>query len=191
MQPTPEVDTVILLPGQYSVGDSRCRMQTLLGPGVVITFWHGARRIGAMAHFLASTEGIWMPLELDGHSAPDGLELVLQELRRSQIDTAECVARICGSGNVISATDRVPRLNTGQASGDFARRLLRACGLPIASERFYPVSRHNVIFNVSTGRVCARRIKPVVVTIDAQPKARMASTSPTVQNCALQNTRAK
>ena len=168
MRCRPQIDEKILVPGRYVIGDASCRMRTMLDSGVVIALWHGARRVGAMAHFLPSAEGPGIPLELDGHAGPDGLELVLQALQVSGVDPAECIARICGRSNAISRVDRVPSLNTGQVNGEFARRLLRACGLAIRSERFYTLGRYQVIFDVNTGSVQTRRVKPVVVAIDAK-----------------------
>jgi chemotaxis receptor (MCP) glutamine deamidase CheD len=144
-----------------------------------------------MAHFLPAPDGTAIPLKLDGHNAWDGLQLVLNGLRGSQIDPAECVVRICGSGDMLSRTDRVPSLNTGQAGGECARRLMRACGLPIVAERFYSTSRHQIIFDVSTGRVQARRIKPVVVAIDALPKPGAKSISPALQGGTARSARAR
>jgi chemotaxis protein CheD len=168
MRHTRQPDELELPPDRYFIAGGDHRIRTLLGSGVVITLWSRARRTGAMAHFLPASNGIDMLLELDGHIGPDGLQRVLDELRFSQIDPADCVARICGGGIVVSRTDRVPSLNSGQDVGDFARRMLRACGLPIISESFYPVGRHQIVFDVSSGRVQARRIKPVVVAIDSQ-----------------------
>ena len=183
MRCRPQFDERVLVPGRYVIGDASCRMRTMLDSGVVIVLWHGARRIGAMAHFLPAAEGLGIPLELDGHPGPDGLDLVLQGLRWSQVDPAECVARVCGRSKAISRVDRVPSLNTGQVNGEFARRMLRACGLPIRSERFYTLGRYQVIFDVSTGRVQTRRVKPVMVAIEAKlpapsPPAVMPSRQP-------------
>ncbi len=145
-------------------------MRTTLGTGVVITLWDRATRSGAMAHFQSTPNGGAIPLELNGQTGPDGLRLVMESLQWSQIDPASCIARICGGGIVASRTDRVPSLNSGQAAGEFARRMLRACGLAIVSESFYAVGRHQIVFDVETGRVHARRIKPVVVALDVRPQ---------------------
>jgi chemotaxis protein CheD len=173
MRRTPPVEEMVLPPGRYFIGGGRCRMRTTLGAGVVITRWDRAMHSGAMMHFEPVLNGDAIPLELNGLAGPDGLQLVMQSLQWSQIDPTRCIARICGGGTVASRTDRVPSLNSGQAAGEFARRMLRACGLPIVSESFYAVGRHQIIFDVETGRVHARRIKPVVVALDArlQPAA--------------------
>ena len=168
MRRHPQIDEKILVPGRYVIGDTSCRMRAMLDSGVVIALWHGARRVGAMAHFLPSAEGIGIPLELDGHAGPDGLELVLQALQWSGVNPADCIARICGRSMAMSRVDRVPSLNTGQVNGEFARRMLRARGMAIRSERFYTLGRYQVIFDVNTGSVQTRRVKPAVVAIDAK-----------------------
>jgi len=178
MRRTARFDELVLPPGGYCVAGDGCRMRTLLGSGVVITLWERNRKIGAMAHFLPSLSCAGIPLELDGHCGLDGLQRVLDELDYSHINPADCVARICGGGLVVSRTDRVPSLNSGQASGEFARRLLRACELPIISEGFYPMGRHQIIFDAGTGRVQARRVKPVIVAIDSQPQPHKVAAHP-------------
>ena len=168
MQRTPQLDDLELPPDRYLMTGGSGRIRTMLGSGGVITLWNRARQIGAMAHFLPAQNGLAIPLKRDGHSGPDGLHLVLPELRFAQIDAADCVARICSGGVVVSHADHVPSLNSGQANGEFARSLLRTCGLPIVSESFYPMGRYQILFDVSTGRMQARRVKPVVVAIDTQ-----------------------
>jgi chemotaxis receptor (MCP) glutamine deamidase CheD len=185
-----KVKLTILPPGEFSIGDRQCRMQTLLGSGVVITLWHRSRRIGAMAHFLPASRGSQFPLELDGLAAPDGLQRVLQELHSPHIDTVDCVARICGTGELAARTDRVPSLNSGQSHGEFVRRMIRACGIPIASEKFYAMGRQRLIFNVDSGRIQARRISPVAVKVDAPPKTATASASPSRHHGVMRTARA-
>lgn len=81
------------------------------------------------------------------------------------------MARVCGSGKVMTRTDHVPSLNAGQAAGEFVRRLLRACGLPIVSESFYAAGRYRICFDAGNGRVHARRIKPVIVALDTHAQS--------------------
>lgn len=171
MRHTPEVDDILLLPGRYSIGGRGCRMRAVLGPGVVITLWRRAQPIGAMAHFLVPTRGTQRLLELDGRSGEAGLQEVLQGLRRARAEPDDCVARICGSSNVFLHSDRVPSLNTGHGRGELARQLLRAYGIPIVSESFYAIGRHQITFDVDTGRVRARRIKPTVIATATPPQS--------------------
>ncbi len=171
MHRTTESDDIALLPGRYFIGGRGCRMQTVLGTGVVVTLWHRALQTGAMAHFLPAAESGEQALELNGHAAWDGLQLVLRALQWSQANAADCVARVCGSGKVMTRTDHVPSLNAGQAAGEFMRRLLRACGLPIVSESFYAAGRYRICFNAGNGRVHARRIKPVIVALDSHAQS--------------------
>ncbi len=190
MNSAPNVTLIMLLPGEFTIGDRQCRMQTLLGSGVVITLWHRSRRIGAMAHFLPAEKGSEFPLELDRLAAPDGLQRVLQELHSPHIDTVDCVARICGTGELAARTDSVPSLNSGQSHGEFVRRMLRACGIPIASEKFYVMGRQRLIFNVDNGRIMARRISPVAVKVDTPPKTAAASAPPSRHRGVMRTARA-
>lgn len=168
MRRTTEPDDILVQPGKHFIGGCNCRMRTVLGPDVVITLWNSTRRIGAMSHFLLAIRGAQPALELEGRYGNEALQLVQQGLQRAQVELADCVARIFGSGSMLSREDRVPSLNSGQLTGDHARHLLRTHGIPIVSERFHISGCHKITFDVNTGRAHVRRARPVVVAIGAR-----------------------
>ena len=178
MRRKPEIDDVLLNPGRHFVGGGNCRMRTVLGPGIVITLWNRARRMGAMSHFLLAIRDGQPLLELEGRYGEDTLQLVLQGLQWARVELADCVARIFGNGNMLARTDRVPSLNSGQMIGDHARQLLRAHRIPIVSERFDIHGCHEITFDVTTGRAHIRRIKPAVVATSAPAQSIVSSNEP-------------
>jgi chemotaxis protein CheD len=152
---------IFLQPGEHYVGDAGCRIRTLLGSCVSITLWHPRKRIGAMSHFLLSSRGARVAGELDGRYAEEALSLMLRDLALHKVRARECQAKLFGGGNMFPHQTRANLLNVGQANGATARRLMAAHGIPIASESLFGVGHRQIIFDVSTGHVWSRQVKPV------------------------------
>lgn len=152
---------IFLQPGEYFVGDAQYRIRTLLGSCVSITLWHPAFRIGAMSHFLLSSRNSYQEAELDGRYGEEVIHLMLQELRRSKVPPAECQAKIFGGGNMFPKQTRNNLLNVGQKNGEAARSLLQAHRIPIVSESLFGEGHRQIIFDVKSGDVWSRQIKPV------------------------------
>lgn len=153
---------VVLQPGEYAVGDARCRMRTVLGSCVSITLWHPRQRIGAMSHFLlARREG--RPGPLDARYGEEAMQLMIQDLQRADVKIAQCEAKVFGGGDMFP--DHHPqrptnRPNVGRSNGDAARRLLQAHGLTLHAGSLYGVGHRQIVFDVATGDVWARQIQP-------------------------------
>ena len=152
---------VFLQPGEYYVGDARCRIRTLLGSCVSITLWHPRLRIGAMSHFLLSTRGGTATDTLDARYAEEALSLMLRDLAREKVAPQECQAKLFGGGNMFPRHVRTPAFDVGQKNGEAARRLMRAHAIPIVSESLFGVGHRHIIFDVSSGHVWSRQVKPV------------------------------
>jgi len=150
---------VFLMPGEFFVGDADYRPRTLLGSCVSITLWHRARRIGAMSHFLLSSrdgrgEG------LDARYGDEAVRLMLEQLARHAVAASDCEAKIFGGASMLSAGE-TDSLQVGQKNGTAARRLLSEHGIPVVSESLYGFGHRNIIFDIYSGDVWARQIKPV------------------------------
>ena len=52
-------------------------------------------------------------------------------------------------------------MSVGQRNGEFARQLVSACGIEIVAESLFGVGYRQVIFDVATGHVWSRLVKPV------------------------------
>lgn len=152
---------VFLQPGDYYVGDADCRLRTVLGSCVSITLWHPARRIGAMSHFLLSSRGEGSEGELDGRYAEDALSLMLRDLEREKVVPQQCQAKLFGGGNMFPRHTRTDIPNVGQKNGETARLLMASHRIPVISESLFGVGHRQIIFDVATGNVWSRQIKPV------------------------------
>ncbi len=149
-----------LQPGEHFVGDATCRISTLLGSCVSITLWHPERRIGAMSHFLLSSRRAGAVEELDGRYAEEAMSLMLRDLARESVVAAECQAKIFGGGNMFPHQRRAHAPDIGRKNGETARELVRAHGIPLISESLFGVGHRKIIFDIATGHVWSRQIKP-------------------------------
>jgi chemotaxis protein CheD len=151
---------VFLQPGEHFVGDAGYRIRTLLGSCVSITLWHPVRRVGAMCHFLLPSRSTPSGAVLDGRYGEEVMSIMLQELERLAIKPSECVSKIFGGGNMFPGQTRVDARNVGIKNGEAARALLLAHRIPIVSESLFGVGHRQIIFDISTGDVWARQVKP-------------------------------
>jgi chemotaxis protein CheD len=119
------------------------------------------RRLGAMSHFLLSTRGTYPLFELDGRYGEEALSLMVRELRHAGVQATECQAKIFGGGDMFPLHARASALNIGRKNGEAARQLLCSHGIPIASESLFGVGHRQIIFDIGTGDVWARQVKPV------------------------------
>ncbi len=158
-----DVIDIFLQPGEYFVGDANYRVRTLLGSCVSITLWHPARRIGAMSHFLLACRDNSRSFALDGRYGEEALLLMSDELSLMGIKVAECRAKIFGGGDMFPHHARKNMATVGQKNGEAARSLLQARGIPIVSESLFGVGHRQIFFNINSGDVWARQIKPVDV----------------------------
>jgi chemotaxis protein CheD len=156
-----KVIDIFLQPGEYYVGDAGCRIRTLLGSCVSITLWHPVKRIGAMSHFLLSARSGGDPGEPDGRYAEEAMSLMLRELALEKVAPQECQAKLFGGGNMFPRQARTNALNVGQKNGEAARLLARSHGIPIISESLFGVGHRQIIFDVGSGHVWSRQVKPI------------------------------
>jgi chemotaxis protein CheD len=154
------VTDIFLQPGECFVGDATYRIRTLLGSCVSMTLWHPRRRIGAMSHFLLSARA-GESLELDGRYGNEAMRLLLRALVAAGVRPSECQAKIFGGGDMFPGRPRTFRVNIGHGNGETARRLLREYRIPIISESLFGQGYRNIVFDVATGDVWSRQVRPV------------------------------
>jgi len=160
------VAEIVLMPGDYFVGGAGCRPRTLLGSCVSITLWHRVRRIGAMSHFLLATRDC-RDEGLDARYGDEALQLMRRELAALGVPAAKCEAKIFGGASMLPGGPN-NTLHVGQKNGTAARLLLRQQGIPIVSESLYGQGHRNIVFDISSGDVWARQIKPAAVAAPAE-----------------------
>ncbi|MBC7701488.1 MAG: chemotaxis protein CheD [Massilia sp.] len=153
---------VFLNPGEYFVGDARHRIRTLLGSCVSITLWHPERRVGAMSHFLLSERSSKVIGPPDARYGKEALSLMLTDLARHGIDPGDCRAKIFGGSDMFPQhTSRANAARVGRRNGEAARSLLEAQGIRASSESLFGVGHRKIMFDVNSGHVWARQVKPV------------------------------
>ena len=166
--PGDAVNDIFLNPGEYAVGDSSCRIRTVLGSCISITLWCPALRVGAMSHCLlpsrgrVGTEGVrgLELLALDARYADEALTLMLNDLERRQVRATACCAKIFGGGNMFPA-QRGAGVPVGRRNGEAAQQLLKAHGIEVASQSLFGDGHRQIAFDIATGDVWARQLAPV------------------------------
>jgi chemotaxis protein CheD len=151
---------IFLQPGEYHVGDASCRIRTLLGSCVSITLWHPKRQIGAMSHFVLASRLHAAADELDARYGDEALTLMLRDLAAQHVAAEDCQAKLFGGGNMFPKQARAKRRNVGEQNGEAAREFLRVHGIPLVSQSLYGVGHRTIIFDVNTGHVWSRQVKP-------------------------------
>ena len=151
---------IFLKPGEYAVGDTSCRIRTVLGSCISIALWCPALQVGAMSHCLLPTRGRVgvagvRGLELrglDARYADEALHLMLHELERRNVRAAACNAKIFGGGNMFPA-QRGAGVPVGRRNGEAARRLLKAHGIEVVSESLFGDGHRQIVFDIASGDV--------------------------------------
>jgi chemotaxis protein CheD len=162
---------IFLQPGEYYVGDASCRIRTLLGSCVSITIWHPKRRIGAMSHFLLASRIRTATDALDARYGDEALPMMLRDLAERNVPAEACEAKLFGGGNMFPEHARTKSHNVGQKNGEAAHQLLRAHGIRVVSESLFGIGYRQIIFDVSTGHVWSRQVKPGLVSPSETRKA--------------------
>ena len=162
---------VFLQPGEHFVGDADYRIRTLLGSCVSITLWHPVRRVGAMSHYLLPSRSTSTGGVLDGRYGEEVMCLMLVELAALGISPSDCVAKIFGGGDMFPGQTRPDVRNVGVKNGEAARALLLTHQIPVVSECLFGIGHRQIIFNVGSGDVWARQVRPTYRLLTAATPA--------------------
>ena len=155
---------IFLQPGEYFVAQGTCRIRTLLGSCVAITLWHSGKRVGAMSHFLLATRGRHSVVELDGRYCEEAMSLMLRDLARVDVNPMQCEAKVFGGANMFPRHLPTHSPTVGEKNGECAHRLLRAHGIRIVCESLFGEGHRQIIFDVASGHVWARQVKPIEIS---------------------------
>jgi chemotaxis protein CheD len=162
---------IFLQPGEYYVGDASCRIRTLLGSCVSMTIWHPKRCIGAMSHFLLASRSRAATDTLDARYGDEALLLMVRDLAAQNVPAEACEAKLFGGGNMFPEHARTKSDNVGQKNGEAAHALLQSYGIRVVSESLFGIGHRQIIFDISTGHVWSRQVKPKLVTPPETRKA--------------------
>ncbi|MES2152736.1 MAG: chemotaxis protein CheD [Pseudomonadota bacterium] len=146
--------------GDYCVADGTHSIKTLLGSCVSITLWHPARKIGAMCHFLLASRGEQVGPAC-ARFCDEALYMMLRDLAALGVEARECEAKIFGGGNMFPSLYEENPFSVGRKNGERARALLQQAGIPVVAEDLYGTGHRQVIFDVGSGDVWLRQIRPV------------------------------
>ena len=156
-----ELMDIFLQPGELFVADAGFQIRTILGSCVSITLWHPVALMGGMSHFLLPTRGkVVQEHELDGRYADEALILMLKDLKAAGVNHQQCQAKVFGGGNMFPEHTRANEITIGQRNGEAARALLECQGIEVVTENLYGNGHRQLVFNVSTGDVWSRQVRP-------------------------------
>jgi chemotaxis protein CheD len=172
---------IFLSPGELFVGDESFQIRTVLGSCVSITLWHPRLRIGGMSHFLLPTRGQGATGELDGRYGDEALQLMFKDLTTHGVPPQQCEAKIFGGGNMFPGNQHARGkhqlgISVGRRNGEAARALLKLHNIHVLTESLFGVGHRQIIFDVSSGDVWSRQVRPSSIEIDAETGSCKANT---------------
>jgi chemotaxis protein CheD len=153
---------IFLHPGEYFVGHAGCTVRTVLGSCVSITLWHPVLRVGAMSHFVLSSRAPGSHGALDARYAEEAMSLMLRDLRNERVNLRECQAKLFGGGNMFPGHPGASLDNIGHKNSETARMLVRAQNIPIVSESLSGLGHRQIVFEIASGDVWQRQVKPLI-----------------------------
>ena len=159
---------LFLQPGEVRVANANFQLRTILGSCVSITLWHPGKRVGGMSHFLLPTRGASTHEHARlGYYGDEALLLMLEKLGKAGVLPAQCQGKLFGGGNMFP--DQMhENITVGRRNGEAARALLEQHGIPLVSESLFGIGHRQVIFDVSTGDVWARQVRPSAQEIETE-----------------------
>ena len=160
MKKPDHVIEIFLQPGEWYFGECDTRIRTVLGSCVSLTAWHPRLQIGGMCHYILPARCNASVSAPDGRYADEAFALLLREMRAAGTVLDEYRFKMFGGGNMFPRQSRSGTVNVGQKNGEAARHLLRLHGIQITSESLFGVGHRQIIFEVHSGDVWSRQIKP-------------------------------
>lgn len=156
MHKPPHVIEIFLQPGDLYFGDRDTRIRTVLGSCVSLTFWHPARLVGGMCHYMLSNRSQERRHEasngLDGRYADEAVALLIREIDALAIPHKEFQVKLFGGGNMFPERAKQSG-HVGMKNVETARDLVRKHGFNCVAEHLGGDGHRNVIFDVWSGDV--------------------------------------
>jgi chemotaxis protein CheD len=134
----PELQDMVLAPGDWWLGIGRHGLRTLLGSCVAVVLWHPRRRIGGMCHVVLPARVIRSPGGLSGRYADEALELLAEAVARHGTRPGEYRTGLYGGAQMLAGLSQ-PRPD-GRCSDvacrnlETVRQLLDEWGFPRGEE---------------------------------------------------------
>ena len=148
---------ILLQPGEFVLAGERDTIRTLLGSCVAVTFWHPARRIGAMCHYILARRFTPKDAPPDPKYAEDVIPAIRDRFRQRGLSPVEFEVRMFGGSNMFPDLCLDECLNIGARNASEGKRILEACGFRIASRDLAGSAQRMVLFTLGSGRVDVRQ----------------------------------
>lgn len=151
-----------ILPGEWWVSATPCRISTILGSCVAVTLFNHQLHIGGMNHFqLARFAEAGSGISPDDHPGRFGetsIPVLIDEMLAFDPNGGHLEAKIFGGGAVVTGmTDT----SIGDGNTAIARTILAEYGIPIINECVGRSHGLKVIFETFTHRVFVKPISSV------------------------------
>lgn len=156
MRKPPHVIEIFLQPGDLYFGDRDTRIRTVLGSCVSLTFWHPARLIGGMCHYMLPNRSLErrheLSKELDGRYADEAVAMLIREIDALGVPHREFQVKLFGGGNMFPERTKNSS-HVGNKNVETARALVSKHGFNCVAEHLGGDGHRNVIFDVWNGDV--------------------------------------
>lgn len=147
---------IFLHPGELFFGGGELRLRTLLGSCVSMTFWHPARRIGGMCHYLLPYRLGPRAGEPDGRYADEAIELLIGHMRTYATEPDAYEVKIIGGGNMFPSIYTHAGDGIGVRNIQAARNLIKRYGFHCVHEHLHGTGHRQVLFDIPSGGVEVR-----------------------------------
>ena len=156
-----EILEIFLQPGEFYWGDAETRIRTILGSCVAVTIWHPRKRVGGMCHIMLPSRvqkqkivpSAW---EYSGRYADEALALMMQELSRFKIQSADCQVKVFGGSNMFSHLRLKNSHQIGDRNLEAVLQLLSGYGFTVHANHYGGNEARYVVFDVWSGDVWMR-----------------------------------
>lgn len=148
---------IFVNPGGSYFGSGDYHVETLLGSCVAIVFWHPARHIGGLCHFLlpARSRRTDDGDALDGRYGEEALLQMLNQIKTIDTNLNDYVVKVFGGGRMLNLSQASARV--GAVNARFALEALGKYGVPITSQDITGDGYRYLRFDLLTGDVWVRR----------------------------------
>ncbi len=162
---------VFLHSGEYFFGDNQCRIRTILGSCVSITFWHPKKLIGAMCHVVLPTRNhLSMKkkgdfnhhIDLDPKYADEAFALIVNQMNNEKTTPKEYQVKMFGGGNMLSNLIKQNRVNDiGLKNIRYVEELLDIYGFNCKVKNIGGEQHRYIVFDIWSGHVWMKRNREI------------------------------
>ena len=151
---------IFLKPGEMHWGDTDTRIRTILGSCVAICLWHPTLKIGGMCHYLLPTRRIRNATDaLDGRYGDEAMEMLLQELNKTNTKPKDYSVKMFGGANMFSEIIKEGNINVGEKNIQKAVELANKFGFKVGSQDTGGIEHRSILFDIWSGDVWMKKPK--------------------------------